>query len=206
MKYQFMPMFWGDFFANTLHLSAQELGAYVALIGHAWEHDGNIAVADLQRVARVSNWHWTKIQVRLEPFFNTLKVRNNWHHERVHSERTKAAEISNKRKEAALQMHSKSKASAYASHHASTTTATKERGKTPQKGFSPVQEQPLPLPLEKKGKENIPARSLAALPTGALTREPNSEPAERKWSTDKKAEELTLAEINALWRLHGGRT
>jgi uncharacterized protein YdaU (DUF1376 family) len=112
MKYQFMPMFWGDFFANTLHLSAQELGAYTALIGHAWEHDGNIAVEDLQRVARVSNRHWPKVRPRLSPFFDTSKVLHSWHHERVHAELSKAAEISSKRKDAAQQMLSKRSANA----------------------------------------------------------------------------------------------
>jgi uncharacterized protein YdaU (DUF1376 family) len=100
MKYQFMPMFWGDFFANTLHLTAHEVGAYVLLIGHAWEHDGNIAVCDLQRVARVSNFHWPKVRSRLMQFFDTTTVLNNWHHDRVSSQLTMAAELSNKRKEA----------------------------------------------------------------------------------------------------------
>ena len=86
-----------------------------------------------------------------------------------------------------------------------TTTTREEGGKTPQKGFSPLlQQQVPPLPLEGKEKENIPARSLAALPTGALTREPDSEPAERKRSADKKPAEMTLAEINARWRANGG--
>jgi len=127
MKYQFMPMFWGDFFANTLHLSAQELGAYTALIGHAWEHDGNISVEDVQRVSRVSNRHWPKVRLRMTPFFNTSKVLNYWHHERVHAELTKAAEISNKRKDAALQKHSKSSANGHAnSPHTTTTTTFKD--------------------------------------------------------------------------------
>ena len=116
MKYQFMPMFWGDFFANTLHLTAQELGAYTALIGHAWEHDGRIAVNDLQRVARVSNHHWPQVRPRLEPFFDPSKVPNFWVHGRVLWELTRAAEISNKRKEAAMQMHSKSRANAEQVH------------------------------------------------------------------------------------------
>jgi uncharacterized protein YdaU (DUF1376 family) len=117
-------MFWGDFFANTLHLTAQELGAYTALIGHAWEHDGEIAVRDLQRIARVSNFYWRKIRPRLEQFFSTSMDPNNWIHERVQSELTKAAEISNKRKDAALQMHSKSKANGHAHTPPSTTTTT----------------------------------------------------------------------------------
>ena len=42
MKYQFMPVFWGDFLANTMDLTAQEVGAYLLLIAHAWEHDGRV--------------------------------------------------------------------------------------------------------------------------------------------------------------------
>lgn len=130
MKYQFMPMFWGDFFANTLHLTTQEVGAYVLLIGHAWEHNGNIAVEDLQRVARVSNHHWPKVRPRLSQFFDTSNVPNFWYHGRVHAELSKATEISNKRKDAALQMHSKSRANAVQKHmqthmqtsHTTTTT------------------------------------------------------------------------------------
>ena len=76
MKYKFMPMFWGDFFANTLHLTAQELGAYTALIGHVWEHDGKIAVTDVQRVARISNRNWHKVRPRVAPFFDTLSDAN----------------------------------------------------------------------------------------------------------------------------------
>lgn len=110
MKYKFMPMFWGDFFANTLHLTAQELGAYTALIGHVWEHDGKIAAADVQRVARVPNYSWHKVRPRIEPFFDVLSTPNTWCHERVATELRLAAEISNKRKAAAMQMHSKSRA------------------------------------------------------------------------------------------------
>jgi uncharacterized protein YdaU (DUF1376 family) len=133
MKYQFMPMFWGDFFANTLHLTTQEVGAYVLLIGHAWEHNGKIAVEDLQRVARVSNHNWHRVRHRVIPFFDTLSDTNSWISERVLLELTKAAEISNKRKDAALQMHSKSRANASSLHEnseafasPSTTTTTIE--------------------------------------------------------------------------------
>jgi uncharacterized protein YdaU (DUF1376 family) len=114
MKYKFMPMFWGDFFANTLHLSAQELGAYTALIGHVWEHEGKIAAADAQRVARVSNFNWQKVKPRVMQFFDTLSVPNIWIHERVQSELTLAAELSSKRKAAAEQKHSKSSANSAA--------------------------------------------------------------------------------------------
>ena len=115
MKYQFMPMFWGDFLANTMHLTAQEAGAYLFLIAHAWENDANIAVADLRRVARVGNNHWYLARPRLEQFFTPMKGvaggpcggGDYWHHSRVCQELQKATEISDKRKDAAMQMHSK---------------------------------------------------------------------------------------------------
>ena len=52
-----------------------------------------------------------------------------------------------------------------------------------------------------KPKQTNSARSLATAPSeGALTREPDSEPAEPKQgATDKEPEEMTLAEINAIW-------
>jgi uncharacterized protein YdaU (DUF1376 family) len=112
VKYQWMPLFWGDLFANTLHLSAEEFGSYMLLIGHAWEHQAKIPVKDLQRIARASNFRWHKIQPRLAQFFNTMIDANNWIHDRVLMELTIAGEISNKRKGAAMQMHAKRRASA----------------------------------------------------------------------------------------------
>jgi uncharacterized protein YdaU (DUF1376 family) len=120
VKYQFMPMFWGDFFANTLHLSAQEVGAYVLLIAHAWEHDGKIAVADLQRVARVSNRNWHRVRHRVTPLFDTLSDATSWTSQRVLAELSRAAELSNKRRVAAVQMHSKRSAHASVLHEKKT--------------------------------------------------------------------------------------
>jgi len=121
-------MFWGDFLANTMHLTPQEAGAYLFLIAHAWEHGGKIAGADVQRVARVNNRNWHRVRARIAPFFSissaSLSDATLWTSERVSTELTKAAEISNKRKEAALQMHSKSRANGHANHPPSTTTTT----------------------------------------------------------------------------------
>ena len=54
MKYPWMPLFWGDFLANTMHLSAQEAGAYLFLIAHAWENEGKIP-ADKVRICRIAH-------------------------------------------------------------------------------------------------------------------------------------------------------
>ena len=129
MKYQFMPMFWGDFFANTLHLSAQEVGAYVLLIAHAWEHDGRVRYEDMRRITRVRHDHWPKVWKQLEPFFEWDRDPHigtpTWGtHHRVLAELLHAAEISNKRKDAALQKHSKSRANGLCKRPPSTSTTT----------------------------------------------------------------------------------
>lgn len=116
MKYPWMPLFWGDFLANTMHLSAQEAGAYLFLIAHAWEHDGKIPVDRLKRVSRISNYNWPKIRAVLMQFFDTHSESNFWISQRVKEELIHAGKLSNKRKDAALQMHSKRKASASILH------------------------------------------------------------------------------------------
>ena len=121
MKYPWMPLFWGDFLANTMHLSAQEAGAYLFLIAHAWEHEGCILCAHAQRIARVNNYHWAKVRAVLEPFFEirggtSVVLPRMYYHARVHQELTSAAELSNKRKGAAVQMHTNKRASAEQVH------------------------------------------------------------------------------------------
>lgn len=120
MKYPWMPLFNGDLLANTLHLSAQEFGAYMLLIIHAWEFSAKVKVADAQRIARVGNRHWAKVRATLAPFFDppdglqggALEVV----HTRVSTELAIAAEMSNKRKSAAEQMHANRRARAEQVH------------------------------------------------------------------------------------------
>lgn len=122
MKYPWMPLFWGDFLANTMHLSAQEAGAYLFLIAHAWENDGEIPSdrIRLARIAHVRPDQWNRVWNALQHFFEikagvpsngSTSVRQYTHH-RVTDELRRLGKISNGRKEAALQKHSKSFASA----------------------------------------------------------------------------------------------
>lgn len=197
MKYQFMPLFWGDFLANTMHLTAQEAGAYLFLIGHAWEHDGEIAAADLQRVARIGNAHWHKVRPRLEQFFTTTTVVGSWYHERVHSELIKAAEISNKRKGAALQMHNKCRANGYASHDASTLQLPINNLANGKGRETPLTPQ---VVFQDKGNDyRAPPASksdhvLAPLPVKQPPRPPI-----QKQSVDKKPTESSRQELDAIY-------
>jgi len=116
MKYPFMPLFLGDLLADTLHLSTQEFGAYMLLIAHAWKHDAKIAVKDLRQVTRVSRYQWPKISQKICKFFDTTMETNFWIQLRVKTELENAAEISEKRRDAALQMHAKHHAKASHPH------------------------------------------------------------------------------------------
>ena len=112
MKYPWMPLFWGDFLANTMHLSAQEAGAYLFLIAHAWEHDGKIPAepARLCRIAHVRQEWWKRVWKALEHFFEPESLGTHmcgYTHVRVTAELHRLGKISNKRKAAAVQMHSK---------------------------------------------------------------------------------------------------
>jgi uncharacterized protein YdaU (DUF1376 family) len=122
MKYPWMPLFWGDFLANTMHLSAQEAGAYLFLIAHAWEHEGQIPGdrVRLARIAHVRHDRWKEVWKTLEPFFERNPVGpvitgpsdHGYHHERVTDELHRLGKIASNRKAAAEQMLSKRSASA----------------------------------------------------------------------------------------------
>jgi uncharacterized protein YdaU (DUF1376 family) len=127
MKYPWMPLFWGDFLANTMHLSAQEAGAYLFLIAHAWEHDGVIPgeKVRLARIAHIRQDQWNRVWFALEKFFEPTSVVpliDGYTHRRVTDELHRLGKIANKRKAAAVQMHSKS----YADASASTSKTNRE--------------------------------------------------------------------------------
>ena len=135
MKYPWMPLFWGDFLANTMHLSAQEAGAYLFLIAHAWEHNGEIPAdrVRLARIAHVRQDRWNDVWKALEPFFQKSTVTmitgthdHGYHHERVTAELQRLGKIASKRKAAAQQMLSKSSANAEQTTPLSTSTSNRE--------------------------------------------------------------------------------
>jgi uncharacterized protein YdaU (DUF1376 family) len=105
MSQPWMPFYGGDFFGNTLHLTGAEIGGYVCLIWHYWEH-GSLPTDDgkLSRIARAAPGHWPRIRAALAPLFGNPELGGSWIHSRVETELARRAEISNKRKGAAQQM------------------------------------------------------------------------------------------------------
>jgi len=85
-----MPLYWGDYFKDTNHLSIAEHGAYLLLIGHYWS--GGKALPDedqrLAQLTRQSPAAWRKMRPTIEEFF-TLEG-GKWHHGRIEKELTTA--------------------------------------------------------------------------------------------------------------------
>jgi uncharacterized protein YdaU (DUF1376 family) len=127
-----MPLYIGDFLADTMHLSATETGIYIRLIMHCWQHGGRIPL-DPRKLCLITHcdartWHqYSKTVLR---FFDVVDASTALHR-RVSAELHRSEEISNKRKDACQQMRLQkaSKTSANADTVTVTTTATKKKNR-----------------------------------------------------------------------------
>ena len=115
-----MPLHITDYLADTGHLNAAEHGAYLMLIMHYWQN-GSLPADErlLARLARMSKDEWAESRDVLAMLFGP-----NWTHKRIDTELAKADEIIEKRRNAALGRHSKSKEAASAVHVQSKSTDT----------------------------------------------------------------------------------
>lgn len=108
MKRLWMPLYVPDYRADTAHLGALEHGAYLLLIMHYWL-TGGLPADDKQlaRIACTTDAEWRRCKPIIEKFFEP-----SWKHGRIERELAKAAEISDKRRGAAEEMHRRKAASA----------------------------------------------------------------------------------------------
>lgn len=109
---KWMPLYVGDFIADTMHLSAIETGIYIRLLMHCWQH--HVIPRDDRQLCLISHcepriWHLHKEKVLA--MFCTVDA-STMQHRRVTRELRRSLEISNKRKGSAKQMLSKRQASA----------------------------------------------------------------------------------------------
>lgn len=97
-----MPLYVGDYLADTMHLEAAEHGAYLLLIMHYWRNGplptDDAALAAIARMPR-QKWRGHTRQIVLEFF---VEHEGRLHHKRVDRERDKVGLISEKRREAGL--------------------------------------------------------------------------------------------------------
>ena len=123
-----MPLYVADYLVDTAHLDAAESGAYLHLIMSYWVN-GSLPQEDkkLALIARMTTKQWNKAKATIKLFFGP-----DWKHDRIEVELAKVIEISNKRKDAAEQMHAERRANAPAQAdtlHTSPTPNKKEVSK-----------------------------------------------------------------------------
>lgn len=94
-----MPIYWGDYFKDTGHLSTLEHGGYLLLIGHYWS-TGRALPDDDDRLAQISRQpvaQWRKMRATIAEFF--IVQSGKWHHKRVEEELTNAFNFIEKQRE-----------------------------------------------------------------------------------------------------------
>jgi uncharacterized protein YdaU (DUF1376 family) len=64
-----MPMFWDAYLADTTHLSTEEHGAYLLLLGAMWRRNGSVPDNDRDnaRILGLTPAKWRQIKARLAP-------------------------------------------------------------------------------------------------------------------------------------------
>ena len=106
MSRAWMPLYVGDFTADTMHLNATETGIYIRLIMHCWQH-GSLPCDErkLALIAHISPKLWWQYRGTIMPFFEIedaqsgLRYCNN----RVALERLRYDEKRNKNKASVAQ-------------------------------------------------------------------------------------------------------
>lgn len=83
-----MPMYWGDYLADTMELSVFEHGAYLLLIGYYWRRGGPIKKIDAPRALKISRQSWKNLYPRLSKFF--IEDGEYLRHKRVDAEISKS--------------------------------------------------------------------------------------------------------------------
>jgi uncharacterized protein YdaU (DUF1376 family) len=116
MKRPWMPLYIGDFSADTEHLNATETGAYIRLIMHCWQH-GTIP-RDRRKLALIAHCDtrlWHQYEQTVLQFFDVVDA-STMSHKRVSTELHRCEEISSKRKAAVQQRINKRSSSDHQVH------------------------------------------------------------------------------------------
>lgn len=98
-----MPLYWGDYLRDTMHLRTEGHGAYLLLIGAYWTSGMPLPDDDehLAAVSRLDTKAWKRLRPTLERFFDVSD--GVWRHGRIDKELEKANAISEARRAAGRQ-------------------------------------------------------------------------------------------------------
>lgn len=94
-----MPLYWADFIADTLHLNRSEIGSYTLMIGAYWRKGGPLPDNDdeLRQICRCDLGDWMKCRGAMEKLFTVSD--GLWRHKRIDKELVKARQLYQSRNE-----------------------------------------------------------------------------------------------------------
>lgn len=163
-----MPLYWGDYLRDTMHLSAAEHGAYFMLIGHYWTTGKPLPADDatLIRVSRMTPAEWKHSKPTIKALF--IVQADGWHHKRVDAELERANRIANAKQNAG-KLGGKMSAEARAEGQAKGKQTGKQNPTpSPSPSPSPRQQQQAPSSLP---REPEPAAAARGAPLGEKPQE-----------------------------------
>jgi uncharacterized protein YdaU (DUF1376 family) len=93
-----MPLYIGDYLADTMHLTCEQSGAYLHLIMHYWRAgslpDNDVALAQIARLPAKS---WQAHKATISAFFGP-----GWTHKRINAERQRTNDVKERYHERAV--------------------------------------------------------------------------------------------------------
>jgi uncharacterized protein YdaU (DUF1376 family) len=83
-----MPLYIGDYLADTMHLTTEQHGAYLLLIMAYWRRGKALPACDrkLAGIANLSLDAWSIAQAEIKEFFDTESDPTLWVHKRIEKE------------------------------------------------------------------------------------------------------------------------
>lgn len=91
----YMQFYVAEYLADTMHLTAEEHGAYVLLMLNYWQTGKPIPKSRLARIAKISNDRWTTVEASLNEFF--IDTGSEWMHKRIEADLQVAREAQDQR-------------------------------------------------------------------------------------------------------------
>jgi uncharacterized protein YdaU (DUF1376 family) len=96
-----MPLYVGDYLADTMHLTTEQHGAYLLILMAYWKNRGPVEASRLPAICHLTPDAFSMHQALLAEFFDTWSMPGKWVHKRLDKEIKKASENKERRTERA---------------------------------------------------------------------------------------------------------